>query len=1329
MQNYILRLILFCLALTCRNITWADPVLTGRTITTGDGLPSNLVHDIAQDNQGYIWMATPNGLCRYDGYSFINFETIGCGDNEVSANVGTLTLDADNHLLWIRSATFYHACYDLDSGRFIDINGSSGVLHSFSYFAKEPHGLWLYDREGLVRHVVVDHEKRVTIRDYPKASLPLHEPRVRKVMVDSLNNAWLLTTDGLLRVTSSGQMQTLAKGRNILMGNWWKDRCFFLTQDFHVLVFNLQGQQIKETAVPPVLSFPEEVNGNFVWNGRWVMMTRTRVITMDCRNLTFEKPQELQMEYGILLDRIGDNYWVADKNGLLRLFSATGEIKDFRLLRQDGYNVSRKRMYSTILGNDGLFYIATYGNGLFIYNPKNGDMRHLSASDNSSLLATDYLIDIMSARDGNIWVSQENAGIVCLHRSTQPAATQAFSGHVAQLALDNNGKLMVDPRENERKDSVLDHQGRMWIATWEKGLLMSRQGQEPQQFLSRTTSESRLNALALDRQQRLWIATYNGLYMIDTKAKTVSNDDFRHYGRAEGITASNLSTVLVAADGTIWTGGQGTGLLRCELDKNQQLKISSLRKGNGLASDNVHSLVQDRYGYIWAATDNALARVNPKTMKVSSYHFGTSLLNSLYSYNCALALHDGRLAFGTYDGVTIVTPMKTDDAESTPLKVTVTDLEINGKSVFSDEQYGAIRSLNHPVSLSHGENSLVFHFSNFDYGNPERTTYQYYLKGLDKDWREPSTQHSVEYGNLPPGRYEFHLRTIETAEETVLQITIRQPWYNTWWAWMIYLIILGAIGWTYYRYKREKFKMQQQMAVAREVNEFRTNFFTQVAHEFRTPLAIISGAVDKMSDGAPSRKTIQLTQRGVKRLSTLVNQLMEFRKVQTGNLRLQVEQGDIVGFVRDICQDFWHVAEQKKLSLTFTPFTKKYTMLFDRHIVDTIVYNLVSNAVKYTPQGGSVMVRLKQHDDQVMLMVEDSGKGIDKDRQAKLFMPFMHGYASQGGMGIGLYTAHRMAQTHKGSLSYEPSEALGGSSFTLVLPTDEHLYSSDEYAQITAIVRTEEKESQTDLIIREMLPKALNDKHVVIIEDEPDMLEQIKTEMAVYFHVSGYTDGQTGFDHMQQERPSLLICDVMLPDTSGYDIVKRMKADASLRNVPVIMLTALDDERHQIKGYEAGVDDYMVKPCNYHILIARAVQLIKWTEENGVKTERQEGDGEQVSEGTTILTSQADKRFLERLNMLIAQHLSDPDFGIDQLAESMKMGRTKFYGKVKDLTGLSPNKLFMSERMRKAAALLDEGELNISEIGFRVGIPDPSYFNRCFKQHFGVTPGQYQKNK
>ena len=233
--------------------------------------------------------------------------------------------------------------------------------------------------------------------------------------------------------------------------------------------------------------------------------------------------------------------------------------------------------------------------------------------------------------------------------------------------------------------------------------------------------------------------------------------------------------------------------------------------------------------------------------------------------------------------------------------------------------------------------------------------------------------------------------------------------------------------------------------------------------------------------------------------------------------------------------------------------------------------------------------------------------------------------------------------------------------------------------------------------------------------------------MGIYFKVKGYTNGEIGFEAMKQTKPSLLICDVMLPDTNGYDIVKRLKADEEQRNIPVIMLTALDDEQHQIKGYEAGADDYMVKPCNYRILVARAIQLIKWNESHrSQESSSQETDITSITE-SKILTSQADKRFLERVNAIVEQHISDSDFSIDQMAELMKMGRTKLYGKVKEMTGMSPNKLFMTERMRMAAELLEEGELNISEIGYRVGIPDASYFNKCFKQHFGVAPGKYRK--
>ena len=257
------------------------------------------------------------------------------------------------------------------------------------------------------------------------------------------------------------------------------------------------------------------------------------------------------------------------------------------------------------------------------------------------------------------------------------------------------------------------------------------------------------------------------------------------------------------------------------------------------------------------------------------------------------------------------------------------------------------------------------------------------------------------------------------------------------------------------------------------------------------------------------------------------------------------------------------------------------------------------------------------------------------------------------------------------------------------------------------------------------------------------MLEQIKSEIGVYFIVDSYTDGKSGLDGLLASPPSLLVCDVMLPDMSGYDIVKKIRQQDTLRNIPIIMLTALDDERHQIKGYEAGADDYMVKPCNYHILIARIVQLIKWnrrTESRGQAHDPAEATGQGASphysdnqqaeaDSTLLITSKADKRLLEKINTIIAQHISDSSFSVDQMAEMMKMGRTKFYGKVKELTGESPNKLLIAERMRLAAQLLEEGELNISEISYRVGIEDASYFNKCFKQHFGMSPSQYKKEK
>ena len=1340
---------------------WPEIYLTGKSITTQDGLPSNQVQHLVQDKQGFIWMGTSDGLCRFDGYSFVKYPTVGFGKGKINANVGTIYLDEPNNLMWLRTATFNYACYDLQNEKFLDYCKGCNPQKTFQSFITEEKGIWMYESYKGIRHVTCKNGN-FECKDYTTENGNLPDVRVKRLMKNKSGGVWVSTDKGLFLIGKEGVLKTIIKDEDILMGNSWNDITFFLTGEGRVFIFNKHGKKTKEITVPKTLFIKENVNGNIVWQDKWVIISQSAVLTMDCHNYAFTKPAELQMPFGIVLDNNEENYWVSDKDGILHLFPKTGSHKTFKLLRDTGYTFSRKRRFSVRMGDDQNFYIATYGNGLFVYYPELDKMDHITADNSSTILASNYLTGIHKDNNGNIWISQEDAGVVLLQKKKQPKIQHLFPepeqqgemcNYINRIWKKKDGTIclstlsrhtfLLNPRtlnftrtgtvayDEVQTDSINDSLGRAWIGTWENGLYMAQtdpnRKYNRKSFLTKGATDSRVNALTINLKKQLWIATYNGLYCLDTQKKEINEDSFTHYDVSNGLPSNNITCLLATKDGSLWIGGLGTGAVKCTFDEKGKLTKHIVSTHQGLVSNNVHSITEDKYGNIWVGTDEAISCINPKELQATSYKTGETLLSRLYSNNCAIRLNDGNIIFGTHNGLTIITP--TDELmNKQPTKASVTNIDIDGISIYDTERDIDNLRTNGNISLAHDENSLTLYFSDFDYTNLGETLYQYYLEGIDKGWREPSTQHSVDYDNLSPGRYTFHLRTSEDGEETTLSIIIHQPWYNTWWAWMIYLIIFGTAAWYVYRNWRERFRLHQQMKLEKEVAEFRANFFTQVAHEFRTPLAIISGAVDKLGEeGNTQRKPMQTAKRGVRRLTQLVNQLMEFRKINTGNLRLQVEQGEVIGFIRDIYQDFWNAAQQKDQSISFTAFEKKYTMPFDRHFIDTITYNLLSNAIKYTPQGGIITLRLKLEEGMLKMIVEDSGPGIDEGRKAQLFQPFMHGFASQGGMGIGLYTAFRMAQAHKGSLTYEQSKTLGGSLFTLTIPAEESCYEADEYRTVTAIQKTEETERHADNVILEMLPNALNDLEIAIIEDDPDMLEQIKAEVGIYFKVKGYTNGEIGFEAMKQTKPSLLICDVMLPDTNGYDIVKRLKADEEQRNIPVIMLTALDDEQHQIKGYEAGADDYMVKPCNYRILVARAIQLIKWNESHrSQESSSQETDITSITE-SKILTSQADKRFLERVNAIVEQHISDPDFSIDQMAELMKMGRTKLYGKVKEMTGMSPNKLFMTERMRMAAELLEEGELNISEIGYRVGIPDASYFNKCFKQHFGVAPGKYRK--
>ena len=1379
--------------------------LSGRRISSVDGLSGNTVYDMTQDRDGFLWMGASYGLCRYDGYSFLNYYSLSSDKSKkMDAITGNLYMDSLNNHLWIHTSTFSFACYDLRAGRFTDYTGRGDEGRPYRRFLRSGNDMWMYDTRSGIRHVTYD-GGRFTCRDYNTASGNLPSDHVPRMLEDGRRGVWALTGGGLLRMERDGSVRAVVKGRKYIAGNVYKGNIVCLSEDNVIEMFAPDGRRLRRTVVPAVLGRLKTIRSNFVWQDRWMVFSG-ETYCLDLKTFEVSKPEEYQVSNGLLLDAIDGYFFESNNTGRLWIFPPEGEMRMLSLLPDMKFTAERQRKYNVRRGRDGLFYIASYGNGLFIYDHATGALRHFSARDAQAVIDNDYLTNLFIDAGGNVWVAQEQAGVSRIAVSRQavaefllpvPGKLGDWSNFIRMVAPDGDGRVLLSTKDNHlysldlaagritpagetrscvfgyltdragrtwmatRGDGLYvdgvryskydrerhvptnnfydikeDRYGRIWLASYEEGLIMMKPEAggriAVRQYLYRSINEGRQHQLELDGDGWLWIASSNGLYAVDTKKKDIGNGDFKSFNTSAGNFPIDEMRCVRVAGGMLWAGGKGSGVVRCRITGGHGLAdIVNVTVAEGLADNSVSSIVADRYGSVWAATEEGLSRINRKDLKVKTYKFGNRLERNTYSEGCAMSLPDGRLLFGTRYGLTVVTPARSyTESKAGPLSLRITGMTVNGRP--ADEAGVADRAVHYSdeISLAHNENTIALSFSNFEYADIESSLYQYYLEGLENTWRPLTSVNHVEYGNLPPGRYVFHIRSLSGSRrsaEKSLTVTVRHPWYATWQAWAVYLLALSALGLYLYNNARERLRLHQQMRIEKELTEFRLRFFTNITHEFRTPLAIIQGAVDKLQadGGRPSRSAVQTARRGTRRLMRLVNMLMEFRKVNTGNMRLNVEQGDIVAFVKDIFHDFWTVAKQKDMSMVFTPFARAFDVPFDRQMVETMVYNLISNAIKYTPERGRVAVAMRRSDAGIEISVEDSGPGVGPEQAARLFQPFMNGYASSGGMGIGLYTAHRMAALHKGSLTYRRAGEAGGSVFTVTLPADAAAYSADDYAKATAVARPSDEAADAgcEEVIRELRPEAINDVCVAVIEDDPDMAEQICSEIGVYFKVKSYSTGQAGVEGVCGSAPSLVVCDVMLPDMSGYDVVKALKGGASTADIPVIMLTALDDEAHQLKSYGAGADDYMVKPCNFRLLVARAMQLI-----NRARAVRERPSASSPAAGAAskpLLTSAADKNLMDRIGMIVAQHIGDKDFTVDKLAEALGMGRTKMFAKMKELTGVSPNKYLQNERLRIAAGLLAEGRFTVAEVSYKVGIQDASYFNKCFKARYGVVPSKY----
>lgn len=1419
-QHYI-TIILMCMMITCSCLAQQKVLYKVRRITTADGLPSNTVHAMLQDKYGFVWIGGTNGLTRYDGYRFVDMNQYGdVHKTYTPKHIGLLNIDDTGNFLWTCTSTYHYGCYDLRRGHFFHSEQMVSQEFNKRFYAQD--GAWLYDTSFGVRYFRYG-EQNLRSYDFTVNNKLLPSNNVATIKEDAYGRKWIATSKGIVVVESFDvskdkfSTKRLLIGKHIISCSVLGEYMVCLSKnDKSCYVFDQSLKQIAQCKLTSPQVKIEDLTDVVTWHSTCFFFTNSTTFQFDLQSKTFNVSQKLQVSNGYCQGRIDGYQLVANREGSLWLLPPKGEMR--KIVLQDYFHSTneKNKIYSFTRDKRGVFFIATYGMGLFTYDFKTNELLHYTAEDDVPLISSNNLLNIFCDASGCIWVSVESAGISCIQPITELDATYYFidsrkkgdwTNYIRNLFYEKDGQLHVSTKDkqlyrfdkssskfifekrmtdgiyaylvdskghewvctrgdglyldgmryakdgthllpsNDYYDICEDQYGRIWIATWKAGLLMGKVSADgkfllERQFLNRDNNENKLHDLELAPDGNLYIATYNGLYAVDTKKQSIDDRDFVCYNTENDKFPNNEVRCLKYSNGYLWAGVVASGVVRCDFKQGlQNMSYSVFGQKEGLVDNDVASISSDRYGRLWIGGGSGLSCLNPQDNSVQRYELGYTIGSNVFSENGSKELSNGDIYFGTENGLLRITPKRPTNHSTKENRAFLTDFLINGVSIYEEKDsliFDSALYATKDIHLSYQQNSVTICFSNLNFKQLSSQLYQVMLEGVDKDWGRPTTLSYVNYRNLSPGRYLFRVRTLngnERGEETTLKIIIAEPWYNTWLAWMIYTMIIGLISYYVFRNAKERAHLHRQMIIEKEMTEFRLNFFTHVTHEFRTPLAIIQNAVSQLQDPISktiSKNALQTAQRGVNRLLLLVNQLMEFRKLSTGNVKLGVSRGDIIECLRQVWFDLWSIANQKKINYIFTPFKKQFEMLYDYNHVETILYNLLSNALKYTPTKGTISVKIT-HDEvmqHLIVTVEDSGPGVAEEQMKELFKPFMHGYVSRGGMGIGLYNAYQLAKLHHGDLSYKRMSDQGGACFTLILPTDSTVYTTEEYNMLTAINTDSQQKLSDNIIVGMLNADAYNKQIVAIIEDDPDMMRQIQDTVGTYFKTIAFMNGKEGYEGVLREKPNMVICDAMLPDMNGYDIIKRIKEDKTMKHIPVIMLTALDDEEHQIKGYQAGADDYMVKPCNFRLLIARIIQLIKWQQQQAIEKNSSAENPSDIllkdSVADVVIESRADKKFKENVQMLVVQHMSEPDFSVDVLAQKMCMGRSKFYGKMKEIYGMSPNKYIMGERMRVAAELLIEGKLNIAEISVKIGFTDPSYLNKTFKSFYGVSPSKYK---
>ena len=1271
-----------------------------RMITMNDGLAANAVRNIVQDKYGYIWFGTDNGLCRYDGRRVLPLRIPELGINQyISA------LLASNDGLYVGTAKgVFFINYTRQVFERLPMDIHSTVTHLSSdkegalWVSTMNQGVWHY-------HPGTDRSSQYHLKSSGDA--------VAQVFVDAGNQIWTVT-------------------------NWGEP----VVQKLNRLHNQFEPVKTEFNGVPTSLCMLQTRDGRY-WLGTW-----------EHGLLQMNSDGSLEQVLNPLLTKVGwhihtlyedsdGHIYIGCDDGLINFDPKTGEWK-----KSDD-----RFVYAITNDTEGGMWIGTFYGGVRYISPVGKRFDGFSMANG---LSGNVISRFCEDRQGRIWVGSDDGGLMCYD------GRFVSYPHQDWLSKRNVHALCVDNRNN------------LWIGTYTDGVIvMNLESGTLHQYMQTNDKNSLDNsssyAIYQDSQGEMWVATMEGLCLYDAKS-----DGFIRIGKTNSITID----IDEDSEGNLWLSTQGEGLF-CYHRKNQTLQnfrsnddsrntslpdnqvncclidekgelwigtfagLCTYDKKHGtfkrvsldVPSQNILSIIEDN-GALWLTTERGIVKYVPDE-GVQRFTLHDGLVSEQFQPNSGYKASDGRIFFGSTSGFNSFLPFQIK-ANTVMPPVYVTTLSILNQEEHNASGLPLDLTLTKEITIGYGDSKMVsLAFASLSYCSPEKIQYAYMLEGFDQDWNYVGNQNSATYTNLPAGTYTFRVKAtnndgIWSDHEASLKIVVKPPFWWSWYAKLFYLLLLGTIIWYYVHLRLKKAERRHQMQMLRlneekekEVREARLNFFTMIAHEIRTPVSLIIGPLEKiMKHGTPT-DDMKVIDRNAHRLLELVNQLLDFRKVEQQSLVMHFAPQNIHELMVSVSERFAPTFEQNGKRFTVDYPNDRFTAIVDKEAIIKTISNLLTNANKYSKDEVSLKCIEDPDGQRFRISVSDNGIGIRKEDRERIFQPFFQAEGNKPGTGIGLNIVKSIVDQHHGEITVE-SELGKGSTFTIILPVSQDVINETDTGK-ESVTTTVDDRSVTKHTTEQPLESPTvtgSDKPtMLIVDDSEDMRHFLESNFNSKYDIITAEDGIEALHLLQNHEVSIIISDWMMPRMDGADLCRRVRQDQHTSHIPFIMLTAKTDDDSKVEGMDVGADTYIEKPFSVQYLEACIRNILQ------IRRRLMEKFTTQPLEPVTeIAQNPTDSEFLKKMNQIIEENFSNSELNVNFLATELNISRSSLFAKIKTLAEITPNEMIQMVRLKKAAQLMKEGKYTISEISYMVGFSNPSYFSKCFQKQFNIKPTDYIKS-